>query len=141
MKRARTRPLPRPPAGADATTGAEHPRHLLSWLLEWHGPGGPAGLQNRPGVATPRLLGSTPGPLRQPKRRLHAAFLSFRPDPAAGARTGTARRRSAIGEAAEGRTLPPRITSPRGHASKTRSIDQLARGLGAERPYRVLSTM
>ena len=33
-------------------------------LLEWHGPGGPAGLQNRPGVATPRLLGSTPGPLR-----------------------------------------------------------------------------
>ena len=32
---------------------------------ERHGPGGPAGLQNRPGRATHGLLGSTPGPLRE----------------------------------------------------------------------------
>jgi Rieske Fe-S protein len=32
--------------------------------LEWHGPGGPSGLQNRQAVVAPRLVGSTPAPLR-----------------------------------------------------------------------------
>ena len=43
-------------------TGRLHLR--LHSAAERHGPGGPAGLQNRPGRATHGLLGSTPGPLR-----------------------------------------------------------------------------
>ena len=53
---------PRPARGSAPTRNVPHTSTIA--LLEWHGPGGPAGLQNRPGVATPRLLGSTPGPLR-----------------------------------------------------------------------------
>src|SRR5207253_11419749 len=42
---------------------AENP--LVTLAPERHGPGGPTGLQNRCGVATPRSVGSTPAPLRQ----------------------------------------------------------------------------
>ncbi len=43
---------------------------LRSDDAERHGPGGSAGLQNRPGRVTHGLLGSTPGPLRQALSRM-----------------------------------------------------------------------
>ena len=40
-------------------------KRALPSLLEWHGPGGPSGLQNRQGGAALRLEGSIPSPLRR----------------------------------------------------------------------------
>src|SRR5581483_10374934 len=42
------------------------------------GPGGPAGLQNRSGVAAPRWVGSTPAPLRTQPKLLHSSGFSYR---------------------------------------------------------------
>jgi hypothetical protein len=66
-------PLPHPPsAPASGFTESVQPVRVplaqLRFAAERHGPGGPAGLQNRPGRATHGLLGSTPGPLRQANR-------------------------------------------------------------------------
>jgi hypothetical protein len=44
--------------------GACRPGYRMDTCLEWHGPGGPSGLQNRQAVVAPRLVGSTPAPLR-----------------------------------------------------------------------------
>jgi hypothetical protein len=52
-----------PRIGCGAGVHTRRRAHTIP-ALEWHGPGGPAGLQNRPGVVTPRLLSSTLGPLR-----------------------------------------------------------------------------
>ncbi len=49
----------REPAGLRARS------HRIAFVvLEWHGPGGPSGLQNRQAVVAQRLVGSTPAPLR-----------------------------------------------------------------------------
>ena len=46
----------------------------LASRAEWHGPGGPSGLQNRQAVVARRLEGSIPSPLRFKESLLSLAF-------------------------------------------------------------------
>jgi hypothetical protein len=86
------------------------PLAQLRFAAERHGPGGPAGLQNRPGRATHGLLGSTPGPLR---------CANWRQDAGCGQRPSSASTGSEGTSAAPGSSAPagPRAAPPCSAAS------------------------